>query len=391
MKRRTKVFAFFGIVILGMLILTVLVKTKPKPGRSDAGPVKPLVETVQLTAGTVRVEIDATGTVQAARDVQVTSEVGGRVEAVAPDFIPGGRVKAGDALIRLEAERFELAVDQARANLARARSDLALEQGRVEVAEREWTLFDRTDADGALARRKPQLAAARATVKSAEAQLRDAQLNLERSTITAPFDGVVQSETVEAGQVVNAGQQLGRLLGDDVFHVLASVPVDRLQWLPLPTADGSAGAAADIRQPNTTGAREGRVIRVLGDLDPEGRMARLLLEVPEPLSGPTPLLVGAFVDVALHGRELVDTIAIPRAALIGSNAVWRVNDDNALEKTSLTITWRSDDAVFIRSGSGGLNDGDRILKTRIPLAVEGMHVRIAGDDAPDRTEAGEPG
>jgi len=391
MKRRTKVFAFFGIVILGMLILTVLVKTKPKPGRSDAGPVKPLVETVQLTAGTVRVEIDATGTVQAARDVQVTSEVGGRVEAVAPDFIPGGRVKAGDALIRLEAERFELAVDQARANLARARSDLALEQGRVEVAEREWTLFDRTDADGALARRKPQLAAARATVKSAEAQLRDAQLNLERSTITAPFDGVVQSETVEAGQVVNAGQQLGRLLGDDVFHVLASVPVDRLQWLPLPTADGSAGAAADIRQPNTTGAREGRVIRVLGDLDPEGRMARLLLEVPEPLSGPTPLLVGAFVDVALHGRELIDTIAIPRAALIGSNAVWRVNDDNALEKTSLTITWRSDDAVFIRSGSGGLNDGDRILKTRIPLAVEGMHVRIAGDDAPDRTEAGEPG
>ncbi|WP_348675598.1 efflux RND transporter periplasmic adaptor subunit [uncultured Abyssibacter sp.] len=391
MKRRTKVFAFFGIVILGMLILTVLVKTKPKPGRSDAGPVKPLVETVQLTAGTVRVEIDATGTVQAARDVQVTSEVGGRVEAVAPDFIPGGRVKAGDALIRLEAERFELAVDQARANLARARSDLALEQGRVEVAEREWTLFDRTDADGALARRKPQLAAARATVKSAEAQLRDAQLNLERSTITAPFDGVVQSESVEAGQVVNAGQQLGRLLGDDVFHVLASVPVDRLQWLPLPTADGSAGAAADIRQPNTTSARKGRVIRVLGDLDPEGRMARLLLEVPEPLSGPTPLLVGAFVDVALHGRELVDTIAIPRAALIGSNAVWRVNDDNALEKTSLTITWRSDDAVFIRSGSGGLNDGDRILKTRIPLAVEGMHVRIAGDDAPDRTEAGEPG
>ena len=67
MKRRTKVFAFFGIVILGMLILTVLVKTKPKPGRSDAGPVKPLVETVQLTAGTVRVEIDATGTVQAAQ------------------------------------------------------------------------------------------------------------------------------------------------------------------------------------------------------------------------------------------------------------------------------------------------------------------------------------
>ncbi|WP_370299603.1 efflux RND transporter periplasmic adaptor subunit [Abyssibacter sp.] len=392
MKPRTKVLAFFGIVILGVVILMLLVKTKPKPARSDAGPMQPVVEVTRLTAGTVQVLIDATGTVQPARDVQITSEVGGRVESVAGDFIPGGRVKAGDPLIELEPERFELAVAQARANLARVRSDLSLEEGRVQVAKREWGLFDQADSDGALAQREPQLAAARANVQSAEAQLRDAQLNLERSAITAPFDGVVQSESVEAGQVIGSGQQLGRLLGADVFHVLASVPVGRLQWLQLPGDDGTPGAQAEIRQPNTSGTREGRVIRVLGELDPEGRMALLLIEVPDPLSGATPLLVGAFVDVKLVGRELRDTIAVPRAALVESNAVWRVRDDKTLEQASLTITWRGNDAVYVRNGSGGLHDGDQILTTRIPLAVEGMHVRIAGEDAsPQQTPSGEPG
>ncbi len=118
------------------------------------------------------------------------------------------------------------------------------------------------------------------------------------------------------------------------------------------------------------------MLRVLGELDPEGRMARLLIEVPDPLRGATPLLVGAFVDVKLVGRELRDTIAVPRAALVGSNAVWRVRDDQSLEKAALTVAWRGNNAIYVRNGSGGLNAGDRIVKTRIPLAVEGMHARI---------------
>ncbi len=134
-----------------------------------------------------------------------------------------------------------------------------------------------------------------------------------------------------------------------MFHVLASVPVGRLQWLQLPGDDGTPGAQAEIRQPNTSGTREGRVIRVLGELDPEGRMALLLIEVPDPLSGATPLLVGAFVDVKLVGRELRDTIAVPRAALVESNAVWRVRDDKTLEQASLTITWRGNYAVYVRN------------------------------------------
>ena len=376
MKPWTKVLLFVGIVGLGVVIMMGLVKTRPQPGKTDNGPAAPLVETVTLDAATHRIEIDATGSVQAARDVLITAEVGGRVASVGSNFVPGGRVAAGEVLVQLEPERLELAVARAKAELARARSELALEQGRVEVAEREWTLFDDSNRNGALARREPQLAAAQANVQAAEAQLREARLNLERSGVVAPFDGVIQSEAVEAGQVINAGQQLGRLLGSERFRVQTSIPVDRLQWIDLPDAAGQGGAKAQIRQPNTRSQRQGRVVRVLGDLDPEGRMARVLVEVPDPLEGPTPLLVGAFVDVHLLGRQLDNTLAVPRAALVGQDSVWRLTEDLTLERRQLKIVWRGRDTVFVPAGDG-LDAGDRIVLTRLPLAVDGMGVRLA--------------
>lgn len=375
MKSITKLFLFVGIVGLGVVIMMTLVKTKPQPGKTDAGPVAPLVETASVRAATHRIEVDATGTVQADREVLITAEVGGRVATVGKNFVPGGRVEAGERLVQLEPERLELAVARARAELARTRSELALEQGRVEVAEREWTLFDDTSRSGALAKREPQLAAARANVQAAEARLREAELNLERSGVVAPFAGVIQSESVEAGQVINAGQQLGRLIGSERFRVQASVPVDRLQWIALPDASGQGGARAQIRQPNTQGSRDGRVVRVLGDLDPEGRMARVLIEVINPLQGATPLLVGAFVDVHLLGRELTDTLSVPRAALLGDEHVWRLTSEMALEKRELEVIWRSRDAVFVPAGRG-LDSGDRVVLTRLPLAVDGMPVLL---------------
>lgn len=376
MKPWTKLLLFVGIVGLGVIVMMTLVKTRPQPGKTDAGPAAPLVETVTLRAQTHRIEVDATGTVQADREVLITSEVGGRIGSVGKNFVPGGRVQAGELLVKLEPERLELAVARARAELARARSELALEQGRVEVAEREWTLFDDSNRNGALARREPQLAAARANVEAAKAQLREAELNLERSGVVAPFTGVIQSETVEEGQVISAGQQLGRLLGSERFRVQASVPVDRLQWIDLPDASGEGGAPAQIHQPNTRIPRKGHVVRVLGDLDPEGRMARVLIDVPDPLTGPTPLLVGAFVDVHLLGRQLDNTLAVPRAALVGEDEVWRLTADQTLERRRLDIAWRGRESVFVPVG-GGLEPGDAIVLTRLPLAVEGMPVRPA--------------
>ncbi len=70
--------------------------------------------------------------------------------------------------------------------------------------------------------------------------------------------------------------------------------------------------------------------------------------------------------------------------------MWRVRDDQSLEKAALTVAWRGNNAIYVRNGSGGLNAGDRIVKTRIPLAVEGMHVRIEDGETETQSAHGEP-
>lgn len=391
MTRTRKVLLGLGILAAGIIVFMMLVSTRPEPARTDAPPAAPRVETVVVTAGDAQVTVTATGTVLAKQDVAITSEVGGRIESVSDDFVPGGRVAKGDLLVALDYERFSLAVSRAQAQLAQARSELALERGRVDVAEREWKLFNDDEAGaGALARREPQLAAARANVQSAEANLRSARLDLERSRITAPFDGVVTAESVDVGQVINPGQTIGRLVGSDVFWVRANVPVDRLRWITMPDAKGNGGARATITQATAEAAapRGGRVVRLLGDLEAESRQARLLIEVPRPLSGDTPLLVGAFVDVAIDGRGLTDVIAVPREAMIGRDQLWVVTDENALSRRTVDVAWRGQDTVYVRAGTG-LDDGDTVLMTRLPVATDGMAVRLFDDDRAGDDEIGD--
>ena len=78
----------------------------------------------------------------------------------------------------------------------------------------------------------------------------------------------------------------------------------------------------------------------------------------------------------LLGRQLDNTLAVPRAALVGQDAVWRLTEDLTLERRQLKIVWRGRDTVFVPAGDG-LDAGDRIVLTRLPLAVDGMGVRLA--------------
>lgn len=363
------------VVLAGLVVFGALVKTRPEPAKTTQAPPPPTVDVVTVQAAPHQVTVQGQGTVQPSRQVGLAAEVAARVVWVSPDLVPGGRVSAGQPLFRLERDRFEVAVARARSDLARARTELTLERGRVEVAEREWQLFER-DAkaqDGALARREPQLRAAQANVAAAEANLREARLNLQRTEVRAPFSGVVQSEQVDLGQYVQPGQAVAQLAGDQQFWVQVTLPVDRLAWIELPDAGGEGGAQATVvqRAGGQVSRRAGRVVRLLGELDPQARQAQLLVAVDKPLEGEQPLLIGTFVDVDIAGRTLERTLAVPRMAVFDRDAVWTVDADQRLRQQRLDIVWRNADAVFVREGLG---DSVRVAVSRIPNAVEGMAV-----------------
>lgn len=386
--RRTipKVVATLGSVVLGVLGAGGLVaagsaaeKTTP-PERVD------LVEAMRIDAGRAQAVVQATGTVVADQQVVLSPEVAGRLTWVAAGLKPGQRFAKGETIARVDARDYQAAVAAEQSRLRQAELELSLEENRGAVAAKEWELLGRdAGGDGTLARREPHLDVARANVEAARANLTRAELNLSRTSIRAPFNAVVLSENVDVGQVVGSASQVAVLAGTDRARIEASVPYDRLASLAIPGVDGITAAeasAATVRQPLGGGreiVRQGRVLGMGGQLDPQTRTATIIVGVDAPFDPPDgglPLLVGAFVDVSLDGRAVDAALVVPRTAVYDGDTVWVVGDDTKLERRTVRTGWSMGDRLQVLSG---LEPGDQVVTTPLSAPIAGTRVRLLGE------------
>lgn len=400
LRKLVRALLVLAVLGVGVGVYQLLVSTKPTAQRKPQEDLGTLVEVVEVETGSHAVRIPAQGSVQAAEKVNLAPEVGGRVLWRDPQLVPGGMVAKGAKLVRIDSQAYRLAMEQEAAQVDRARMELELERGRKSVAEREWDLLQKQKAtrivvdDPALALREPQLRSAKVSVAAAESALKAAQLNVDRTVLRAPFNAFVQSAMAEPGQLVNAQATLATLVGTDAFWVQVSVPVENLSWLAIPGVNAEEGALARVSQ--DVGAehieREGKVLRLLGDLDPVGRMARVLIEIEDPFNlrkgaapGRLPLLVGAFVDVDIDAGSIDDAIEIPRRAVRDGDQVFVFGEGRKLEVRPIKVVWRSEDSVLVKSG---IEHGDQVIVSRISTPVEGMLLRLG--DAPVEKSTPQP-
>ncbi len=349
-----------------------------------------LVEIETARAGTHRPSVTAWGTVSPARAISLTPRVGGRVSFVSDTLEPGSVIEAGQEIVRVDSEDFELAVEQARGSVIQARAELALEQGQQAVAKREFELLGGMvdEVQKGLILRQPQLNAARAVLSSAEAELAEAQLALERTRITTPFDALVLSRSVAPGQEVGTGTVLAELAGIYTWWVELAVPVDSLRWLTLPEGEAPGSSVRlyyDGVWPEGS-YREGRLIRLLGQVEENGRMARVLVAVDSPLSPKRNgtitgrLLLGAFMRAEIPGRPLQDSVALKPAWLRADNTVWLMDENDQLRIRKVVVAYRDNERVLVTEG---INAGDRIVTSRMSIISEGMPLRVQEVKTPD--------
>ncbi len=359
-----------------------MIMLQPSAERSAPAAKVTRVEVVRAQARSVPAKVMATGSVQAAQEVRVLPEVSGRIVWQSDALVPGGRLAKGTTFARIESRDYELRVEQARSTVKQAELELELEEGRQGVAAREWALLGngRDPDDAPLALRKPQLQAAQQALASANSGLEQAELNLERTRLRAPFNALVLNESIDPGQVVGAQSTVATLVGTDRFWVNVSVPVEQLPVIRVPGVDEEEGSRAAITQRLGNGAsitREGTVMQLLGQLDPQTRTATLLIGVDQPLEsdeGGLPLLPGAYVDVALEGRVLEEALWVPRTAVYEGDTVWVANAEDTLERHTVTIGWREADHVVV---TDGLEASSRVVVSPLALPVEGMAVELA--------------
>ena len=390
-ERRLKWALSIGVMVAAAAAAFALVATKAEPPRAEKTLEGTLVEVIQIGTSQHEVDLHAKGTVVPAKEIVLQAELGGRVIWQSPELVAGGRFKTDQPMVRIDPRDYQLAVESYRSQVNRAKLDLSIEARRGEVAKREWNAFgemDVSEEQRALAQREPQLEATRLALKAAQSALKKARLDLTRATLRAPFNAMVVSENVDTGQLLSPQTSVARLVGTDEYHVQVSVPVASLRTVRARTADAPGSEAKIVqRVGQETIERRAEVIRQLPDLDAGGAMARLLLNIDNPLGEPgdLPLLLGSFVDVAIAAQPIDDAIRLPRVALRNGRNVYVMNDQVLLEIRDVQIAWTEPDAVLI---TGGLEPDERVVISRIATPVPNMLLRTA-EQVPE-AEPGDP-
>ena len=381
------------IILLTGGIAFSIVKTAPHPERKVKTRQARLVEIFEVLLNKHPLTIDAWGNVQAAQQITLRAQVNGEIREVSPEFVPGGKFRKGEVILRLNPADYILTVRQREADLAKARADLQLEQGNQVVARKEFELLGEVigEREKSLVLRLPQLNAAKGAVESAEAALQTAKLALSRTVLTAPFDATVLRRHVDLGTYISTTTDLVTLVGTKEYWVELAIPSAQLRWLTIPQTPQELGSSVKLFHDNVWGTnvfRTGRVIRLLTDLETEGRMARLLVAIDDPLNiheskpGVPQVLLGSYLRAEIEGREIDQTAKLDRHWVHDQETVWLLNEDNSLEIRRISIAFRGRDHVFV---SEGLHTGDRIIITDIAAPKPGMSLRL-NEDPPSTPE-----
>ena len=378
-------FLFVPILMGAGALLALLVALGPRPEAQEIETVLPEVRAATVRVGPQRVTVRADGTVRPSRRTTVSAEVAGQVVWSAPGLRDGARVEEGAALFRIESLAYEQAVEVARSQVAQARLALQSEEGLARLAEEEWT-GEGTEPDP-LALRVPQLAAARAGVAAAEASLRRAERELEKTEVRAPHPGLVGSRNAEVGEWAAPGAPLVELLSVDVAETRVSLPDAALELVELPFGGAAGGRGPRARLTavlgpalaSTTWSWEGRLTRMAGEVDPATRFFPAVIEVRDPYGegagGRPPLVAGMFVRAEIEGREYPEVAVVPRSAFREDGRVLVVDDENRIRIREVDAFWSTEDGhLLVRSG---LDDGERVVTNPPAIVTEGMTVRLA--------------
>jgi len=382
-----------AVIGLGGVGYLFMIKSTPKPQKRAPARLVPLVQVKEIFHEPHRVAIQAMGTVVPAKELTLKSRVAGEIIKIHPEFTEGGLISKGEQIIRIDDLDYHLIAAQKQSAVADADYELKLELGRQDVAKREWELLNgdnpAPEADAELALRKPHLEKARSDLKAANAELEAARLQLSRTRITAPFNAIVRTTHVETGSQVATQESLATLVGTDEYWVQVSVPVDRLKWIDVPDSQQHQGAKVQITYQGEA-VRSGRVVKLLSDLETEGRMARLVVSIKDPLGLRSPdrkkpaILIGEYVRVEIQGSMIEGAFRIPRTALRNNTHIWLADAEGKLDIREVHTLWRDSHTVLIKDG---LEPGTRLIVSDLATPVPGMAINVDTNNQPPVTSS----
>jgi RND family efflux transporter MFP subunit len=369
-------FIIPGLVVIASIMGAVtLMATAPKLEPTATQPVPTTVRAITVQPKPVRLTVTSQGTVMPNTESDLVPEVSGRVVTMSPALIAGGYFNEGDVLLALDDADYRAAVSRASANITRAQAEF--EHAKFEYERhRELEsrqLSSRSMMEGALRSSRVTGAA----LKDARVALEQAQRDLARTKIVAPFTGLVRSEQVDVGQFISRGAPIAKIYATDFVEIRLPLADRQLAFLNLPL--GTRGQLPAEARPavrlhadfaGRTYSWDGEIIRTEAEIDMKSRMVHVVARV-ENETQETPLSVGMYVEADIEGVLAENIVVLPRNALRNGNQVLVVDADDKLRFRQVTPLRLYGDQVLIQAG---LEAGERVCISPIQTAIDGMPV-----------------
>lgn len=376
-----------GILVGCILIAVTLVRNPTVVEEAAPEVIAVSVRVAEVQSESIQLIVESQGKVQASQMASVSAPVAGPVEWISPSMEAGGFVVKGESLLRLESSDFETALARSAASLQQAQAEASHASNEYERLKELAEQRLASDSQLQEAKRMSEVNAAR--LADAQASYRQAELDLQRTDIKAPFDAVIQSRDVELGQYVNRAQSVAVLYGAEEVEVRIPLAIRQLGFLDVPL--GMRGELTDELAPDVTlsglyGGQEyeweGKLVRTEATIDLNSNTVQTIIRVAQPSGAENsdewnapaqiPLPIGLYVQARIVGKQVDDLIALPRTVIRNNNQVLVVDSENKMYYRDIEIYRLEEDRVLI---SGGLLPGELICTSPIQAVVNGMSVQ----------------
>ncbi|WP_159931181.1 efflux RND transporter periplasmic adaptor subunit [Oceanicoccus sp. KOV_DT_Chl] len=391
-------------IVVATAIAVLLVMNRPDNAKVEQQVRSLSVDVAEVSLQSLRIPIQAQGSVSPHRETAIVAEVAGKIIEVSPSFYAGGYVSKGDVLLRIDDVDHQANVFRAQAAVASAESQLAQEQGRADVAAQELKKVPnkhRSESARALYLRQPQLKQAQAELLSAQASLTKARHDLKRTVIRAPYDSLIKEKQSDLGLYLSPGSPIAVLYAIDFAEIRLAIPQSKLSYLELPTLKDSLDPLEEYSNTRvdlytSTGDDpehwQASLHRTEGVYDERSRVLFAVARVKDPylLNSPvlnnaeaitaaqnkaplTPLRMGTFVSAAIEGRLIDNLVVLPRNVLRAGDFLWVVDQQNKLSNRKVSTLRIQGNKIYVTKG---LENGDRVCLTPIGDAIAGSTVII---------------
>jgi len=391
-KPRRPLWFFVSIAILGAGVASfILLKAlKPVPEQRDQAELIPLVQTTPLEYRDSPLLIEGNGIITPRASITVSSQVSGEVVSLHPNLVSGGAFKKEEILVQLDKRTYEANLAEAEANQAANKANLAFLKKQVERIRslKESDYVGEEALDDVISR----LAQTEAAIARQEAILESRRLDLERTSIKAPFSGRIYDESVDIGDIVSPGRELARFYASDEVEVVVSLNANDSVFIPgLWTQDESShsrNAWITVDHGGITYQWQGYVHRVESDIDMTTRTVDVVVRIPDPflpgerlgestssitLEAP-PLLVGMYSNVAIEGMNINNHFVLPVSALRSNDSIWVISGEGILNIIPVEVIRQEGNQVVLLAD--GLPEGTPIVMSDIALVTHVMRVRL---------------